>query len=130
MKLKKISSWILGFSVRMVVLLIMVSVLYMACTKAYNFGVAIFSEEGVARSGQGEDVLVNIPVGSTNQEVGTILYDAGLISDVNIFTIQMFIYQGEINDGVYMFNTENSPEDIIEKITDGVTVQQDGTGER
>ncbi len=130
MKLKKISSWILGFSVKMVVLLIMVSVLYMACTKAYSFGAAIFSEEGVARSGQGEDVLVNIPVGSTNQEVGNILYDAGLISDVNVFVIQMFIYQCEINDGVYMFNTENSPEDIIEKITDAVTVEQDGTGEK
>lgn len=130
MKLKKISSWILGFSVKMVLILIMVSVLYMACTKAFNFGVLIFSEEGVARSGQGEDVLVNIPVGSTNQEVGTILYDAGLVADVNIFAIQMLIYQGEINDGVYMFNTENSPEDIIEKISNAVTVQQDGTGER
>lgn len=130
MKLKKISSWILGFSVKMVLILIMVSVLYMACTKAFNFGALIFSEEGVARSGQGEDVLVNIPVGSTNQEVGTILYDAGLVADVNVFVIQMFIYQGEINDGVYMFNTENSPEDIIEKISNAVTVQQDGTGEK
>ena len=130
MKLKKISSWILGFSVKMVILLILVSVLYVTCTRAYNFGVAIFSEEGMARSGQGEDVLVNIPVGSTKQEVGNILYDAGLIGDVNIFIIQMFIYQGEINEGVYMFNTENSPETIIEKITEAVTIQEDGIGEK
>ncbi len=130
MKLKKISSWILGFSVKMVILLILVSVLYVTCTRAYNFGAAIFSEEGMARSGQGEDVLVNIPVGSTKQEVGNILYDAGLIGDVNIFIIQMFIYQGEINEGVYMFNTENSPETIIEKITEAVTIQEDGIGEK
>lgn len=130
MKLKKISSWILGASVKMVILLVLVSVLYMACTKAFSFGTAIFSEEGVARSGQGEDVLVNIPVGSTGREVGTILYDNGLIEDVNIFLIQMFLYEGEINPGVYNFNTENSPEDIIGKMTDAVTIQQDGTGER
>lgn len=129
MKLKKVSSWILGFSVKMVLLLIMVSVMYTVCTKTFAFGEAIFSEEGVARSGQGEDVLVNIPVGATKSEVGKILYDSGLIEDENIFVIQMFIYQGEINSGVYQFNTENSPETIIEKITAAATVLQESTGE-
>ncbi len=130
MNLKKISSWILGFSIKMVVLLVLVSVLYIACTKAYNFGTKIFAEEGVARIGEGEDRLVNIPVGSTSREVGEILYEEGIIEDVNIFVIQMLIYEGEINAGVYQFNTENSPEDIIEKITEAVTIQQDGTGEK
>lgn len=130
MKLKKVSSWIFSFSVKMVLLLIIISVFYTVSTKAFAFGEAIFSEEGVARSGQGEDVLVNIPVGSTSREVGSILYDAGLIEDETIFVIQMFIYEGKINDGVYQFNTENSPETIIEKITGAVTIQEDGTGER
>ena len=129
MKLKKLSSWILGFSIKMVILLVMISVLYVVCTNAFSFGEAVFSEEGVARIGEGEEKLVNIPVGSTSKEVANILYDEGVIEDVNVFVVQMLIYQGEINDGVYMFNTESSPEDIIEKITNAVTIDQDGTGE-
>lgn len=129
MKLKKVSSTIFGLSVKMVVILVIVTVLYTVCTKTFEFGEAIFSTQGVARSGEGEDVLVNIPVGSTKSEVAQILYDAGVVADTNVFVIQMFIYEGEINSGVYQFNTENSPEDIIEKITGAVTIQEDGTGE-
>lgn len=127
MKLKKISSWILGFSIRMVVILLLVSLLYVVCGKAFNFGTAIFSEEGVAKAGEGLEVKINIPTGSTSREVGEILHSEGIIKDVNIFVIQMFIYQGKVNSGVYSFNTENSPEEIIEKITNAVTVEKEIT---
>ncbi|MBP3339002.1 MAG: hypothetical protein J6L69_06335 [Lachnospiraceae bacterium] len=129
MKLRKISTWIFGFSVSLVVIVILIAVLYMTCTKAFAFGEAIFSEEGVARTGQGEDVFINIPVGATKKEVANILFEEGLIEDENIFVIQMFIYEGKINSGVYKFNTENPPEVIIEKITEAITVDKDGVGE-
>ncbi len=130
MNIKKISSWILGSSIKMVIILILVSVLYVVCTKAFNFGTAIFSEEGVARVGEGEDTNpISIPTGSNSREVGNILYDEGVISDVNIFMIQMVLYEGEINEGVYRFNTEDSPEEIIEKITEGRTIEKEVAGE-
>lgn len=129
MNIKKLSSWILGFSIKMVVLLILISILYVVCTKAFTFGTAIFSEEGVARVGEGEEVPVSIPTGSNSREVGNILYDEGVIADVNIFMIQMVLYEGEINEGVYRFNTEDSPEEIIEKITEGRTIEKEVAGE-
>lgn len=129
MNIKKISSWTLGFSIKMVILLILVSVIYVACTKAFDFGSAIFSEQGVAAVDEGEEFIVSIPTGSNSREVGNILYDKGIIRDVNIFVIQMFIYEGEINEGVYMLNTEDSPEEIIEKLTEGLTVEKEISGE-
>ncbi len=129
MNIKKVSSWTLGFSIKVVVLLILVSVLYAACSKAFEFGSAIFAEEGVAAVGEGEEFIVSIPTGSNSKEVGSILYDKGIIKNINIFAIQMMLYEGEINEGVYSFSTEDSPEVIIEKLTEGLTVEKEISGE-
>lgn len=130
MNYKKIATWILGFSIKMLVIVAAVSVLYFVCGKAFDYGADIFAESGMAEPGEGKDILVNIPVGSTNKEVAKILYDEGLIRNESAFPIQMFMYEGKINAGTYSFNSENSPEMLIEKISNGVTVEQELTEER
>ena len=116
MNTRKMATMIFKITIRMVVIAAVVALFYIVCSKAFEFGEAIFSEETMAEKGEGQPVVVTIPYGTTSGELGQILADNGLIEDAGMFKIQALLYELEMYPGTYEFNTENTVEDIIETI--------------
>lgn len=116
MNLKKTSKLILGLSVKIVFWILCLTVFIVICSKAFSFGSKIFSEEGMAKEGQGVNITVTIPEGATSSQVADILFDVELIDSKIIFQIQSMLYEAEFVAGDYVLNTENSAEQIIETL--------------
>ncbi len=83
---------------------------------AFAFGEKIFSEEGMAEKGKGQEVVITIPADASTGEVASILKKNGLIESELVFKIQTMLYEAEIYSGTYTVNTEYSPEEIIEAL--------------
>ncbi len=118
MNLKKTSSIVLNISIKMVVILLLVGVVYFVGSKSFAFGEKIFSGEGIA-DGDGEDIEVTIPSGATTKEVANILKDNGLIDDTLAFMAQTTLYEGKYYSGNYTLNTSMGVEKIIEVLKEG-----------
>ena len=116
MKLRKTAMMIFRLTLKMAIIATLVAVFYVVCSKTFEYGAAIFSEEPMAPHGQGVDVVVTIPNDTTAGELGRILKSNGLIKDEGIFKIQAFLYELTITPGTYEFSTENNVEDIIDII--------------
>lgn len=113
MNLRKTSMMVLRITLKMVAIAAVIAVFYVVCTKTFEYGEAIFSEEGMDSKGKGHDVVVTIPQDTTPSELGKILQVNGLIEDSGIFRIQALLYELVITPGTYEFSTENNVEEII-----------------
>lgn len=115
---KKIASVILSISVRICIVCLTVLFLYFAGKKAFSFGSSIFDEKSVDEKGEGYDVMVTIPDGASNREVADILYSSRLISDKNLFLVQLKLsdYSKSIIPGTYVLSTTMKPTEIMAKI--------------
>ena len=100
----------------MVVIAAVVAIFYMVCTKTFEYGAAIFSEEGMDPKGKGHEVVVTIPQDATASELGKILVSNGLAKDSGIFRIQAMLYDLVITPGTYKLSTEYNVEQIIDTI--------------
>ena len=89
-------------------------IVVLVCKSAYDFGTKVFSEEGLAEKGSGQEVVVTIPADASTGEVASILKKNGLIENELIFKIQTILYEADIYSGTYTLNTEYSPEELIE----------------
>lgn len=116
MNLRKTAMMIFRLTLKMAIVATLVAVFYVVCSKTFEYGSAIFSEEAMAPYGKGVDVVVTVPNDTSSEELGKILKANGLIKDVNIFKIQAFLYDLTITPGTYEFSTENNVEDIIDII--------------
>lgn len=116
MSIRKTAMMIFRITMKMAIIAILVAMFYVVCSKTFEYGVAIFSEEAMAPYGKGEDIVVTIPNDTTAGELGKILKANGLIKDADIFKIQAFLYDLTITPGTYEFSTENNVEDIIDII--------------
>ncbi len=112
-KVKNTSSVFFKITMKIAMAIIFVLLIILVCTKAFWFGNALFTEEGMAAKGRGTEVVITIPSGASVGEVANILKKNGLIEDTLVFKIQFFMYDGEIYSGTYTLNTENNPEDIV-----------------
>ena len=116
MNLRKASKLVLGVSIKTVFWVICLSVFIFICGKAFSFGNQIFSEEGMASEGYGEDITITIPSGADASAVAEILYEEELIKNKWIFQIQSFLYEAEFAAGEYVLNTEYSGQKIVETL--------------
>ena len=122
MNYKKTSMLILRVTVTTVMILIVVVLCYLVSTNAFSYGEKVFATKN--GSGQGEDVVVTIPVDASTREVASILEENGLISDKNIFRLQAVLFELKINPGTYTFNTDDDVDEIIEEISAGPEKKQ------
>ena len=113
MNLKKTSSAILFTTIKLVIYMIIIILVYLLLTNAFKYGEMVFSEDGMAPVGSGVEVQITIPKGASNKEIGDILVKNGLSENAYIFALQVWLYEGELKPGKYILNTENSPEEII-----------------
>ncbi|MCI1727250.1 MAG: endolytic transglycosylase MltG [Lachnospiraceae bacterium] len=97
----------------LLVVLAIVAIAWLGRT-AYTFGYSIFNEKAVAEA-PGTDVTVTIPNEASVRNIGNILAENGLISDVNIFVAQerLSAYHGELKGGTYTLNTSMTPTEIM-----------------
>ena len=107
------------FSRKIIVYTFALLLTIVVCKYTYDFGKLIFKDEGMAKDGQGKEVVVTIPVRSTVQDIAGILKEKGLIESEVAFVIQTYLYEADILSGTYTLNTEYSPEEIIEAMCPG-----------
>ncbi|MBQ5917714.1 MAG: endolytic transglycosylase MltG [Lachnospiraceae bacterium] len=129
MNLRKTAMMIFRLTMKMAIVAVVVAVFYVVCSKTFEYGAAIFSEEAMAPYGKGVEVVVTIPNDTSAGELGKILQKNGLIKDAGIFKIQAFLYDLTITPGTYEFSTENNVEDIIDIINANKPKKEEKSGD-
>lgn len=106
-------------SVKICKYVIMVVIIVVCATWAFNFGSKIFNSEG-QEAAPGTDMTLTIEEGTTIDELAKTLEEYGVIDDTMIFKVQSYVYGVDsIKPGTYIFNTSKAGEDIFEIIKDG-----------
>lgn len=119
MNKRKTSQGFANVSLKILKYVIMVIVLVVCATAAFNFGTDIFDEEGVEPA-PGTDMTVTVTEGTSIKDLGKMLEEYGIIKDASIFRVQAYIYNGKnIKPGTYTFNTSQGGEDIFSIIKSG-----------
>ena len=116
MNLKNVSSIILNISLKVVIYMVLIGILYFCGNRAYEFGKKVFSETGV-EAAPGRDVTIAVPEGTTNRQLGQILKKEGLIDNLYIFYIQAYLFECKPVAGEYTLNTSYSAEKLIELVS-------------
>ncbi len=115
MSFKKVLLNIIGFSLRIIVLMLIVMFVYKTSLKAYEFGFRVFSEQPVT-TGDGRDIEVTIPMGASVSDIGDILEEKGLIRESKLFFLQekLSAYRGKLQPGFYCLNTSMKATEMME----------------
>lgn len=118
MNIKTIRSIILGilnFIVRACILVVVIWGVRKVCLAAYDYGYRIYSEPPMAE-GDGVDIVVTIPMGSSVAETGELLKGYGLIRDDKLFILQERLsdYHDKLEPGTYTLNTSMTAEEMME----------------
>ena len=116
MNLNKVSKGILGISIKMVVYILVIVVVYKLAVFGYTTGEKIFTDEGYKEE-PGKNISVTITKSMSAMEVGELLEDKGIIEDKYIFYIQQLLYEADFKEGKYKLNTSSAPEDIINTLS-------------
>lgn len=112
--------------VKIALYILIVYLVISICKSAFSFGYAVFNQEPIAET-YGMDVTVEIPVGASAAEIGSILEDNGLIRDGKLFILQEFLsnYHGRIQDGTYVLNTSQTVDEMIVILGGGVSEEDE-----
>ena len=118
MKISTMISGILNFIIRAALIVFVVYVIKNLCLTAYDYGYRIYSEPPMAE-GEGVDIVVNIPMGSSVRDTGELLKEHGLIRDEKLFYLQEFFsdYHGKLESGMYTLNTSMTVEQMLQEMS-------------
>ncbi len=113
-KAGKISLFIAGTAFRAALTVLVVVLLIWLGRTAYDFGYQVFNEHAM-NPGEGKEVTVVIPEGSTVYEIGKILESKGLIESAYVFVAQerISIYHGKLLPGSFKLYTSYTPTRIM-----------------
>ena len=116
-KAGKISLFIAGSAFRAALTVLVVVLLIWLGRTAYNFGYDVFNQHAM-NPGQGKEVTVVIPEGSSAYDIGKILESKGLIENAYVFVVQERIsnYHGKLKAGTYTVSTAYDPTKIMGKL--------------
>ena len=130
MKMKTLILGILNFIVRACILVVVIYAVRKVCIMSYEYGYRIYSEPPMAE-GDGVDVVVTIPMGSSVAETGELLKEYGLIRDDKLFILQERLsdYHDKLEPGMYTLNTSMTAEEMMAVMSPSVTEQQEEDGE-
>ena len=120
MKITTLISGILNFIVRAAKVVVVIYAIKQLCIKSYDYGYRIYSEPPMAE-GDGVDVVVNIPMGSSVADTGKILKENDLIRDDRLFYLQELLsdYHGKLEPGTYTLNTAMTAEQMLAEMSPG-----------
>ncbi|MCR5410944.1 MAG: endolytic transglycosylase MltG, partial [Lachnospiraceae bacterium] len=121
-KISTLISGILNFIVRAVIVVIVIYAVKQVCITAYDYGYRIYSEPPMAE-GEGIDIVVTIPMGSSVMETGELLKGYGLIRDEKLFYLQERFsdYHDKMEPGVYTLNTAMTAEEMMAQMSPSIS---------
>lgn len=116
---RKTSQGFANVSIKILKYVVMVVIIVVCATTAFNFGSKIFDSEGVDQE-PGTDMTITVSEGTNIKSLGKTLKEYGIIKDATVFNIQSKIYKiTKVKPGTYNFNTSQSNEDIFSIIKSG-----------
>lgn len=100
--------------IKIAVVVFLVTFVYDAAVKAYDYGYRVFAEEPMT-VGDGRTISISVGAGDSVRDIGKNLEEKGLIRDANLFFVQEFLseYHGEIKPGIYDLNTSMTNEEMM-----------------
>ena len=127
-RIRSIIGGLLNFIIRACILLFIISMVKKVCLTAYDYGYRIYSEPPMAE-GDGVDIVVDIPVGSSVLDTGKMLVEYGLIRDEKLFFMQERLsdFRGNLEPGMYTLNTSMTVEEMMAVMSPSIS--EDETGE-
>lgn len=129
MKISSLITGTLNFIIRAAIVIVVIYGIKQVCIKAYDYGYRIYSEPPMAE-GEGIDVVVDIPMGSSVMDTGGILEEHGLIRDSRLFYLQERFsdYHGKLEPGKYTLNTGMTAEEMLARMSPSLS-EEDATEE-
>ena len=130
MKISTLISGIVNFIVRAAIVVFVIYAIKQICIKAYDYGYRIYSEPPMAE-GEGIDIVVTIPMGSSVSDTGKILKDNGLIRDDRLFYMQELLsdYHGKLEPGTYALNTSMTVEEMLAEMSPSLSEETTEEGD-
>lgn len=95
-------------------------ILIVGAKKGFEFGEQVFSEKGCEKR-PGSDVEVVIENGDSKMEVADKMVSYGLAKSKWVFYAQSLLYNGKYTPGTFMLNTSESPEKLIQTLSEKPT---------
>ena len=110
-----VAAYLVRTLIRWMLYVAAVFILIRCARAAYTFGYNVFDEHGMVSEENGVDVSVIVRETQSVYEVGKMLREKGLIKDARVFQVQEKLYKGEneIQPGMYVFNTSQNAEKIL-----------------
>lgn len=126
-RIRSIIGGLLNFIIRACILIFIISLVKKVCLTAYDYGYRIYSEPPMAE-GDGVDIVVDIPVGSSVLDTGKMLVEYGLIRDEKLFFMQERFsdYHGKLEPGMYTLNTSMTAEEMMAVMSPSVSEDEAG----
>ena len=127
---RKTSQGFANVSIKMLKYIVMVIIIVVCATAAFNFGSKIFNSNGVEEE-PGTDMTFTVDKGTTIKQFGKTLEEYGVIEDANAFVVQSYIYTVKtIKPGTYTFNTAQTSMDMLQMLDDSPGVSDEETEEK
>ncbi len=114
MNIKEVVGSIIETIIKVAVLLFLISFVYDAAIKAYDFGYRVFAEEAVT-TGEGRIISISVEPDDSVLDIGKNLEEKGLIRDANLFFVQELLSEnhGKINPGIYDLSTSMKSDEML-----------------
>ena len=112
--------------IKIAAVVFLVSFVYDAAVKAYDYGYRVFAEEPVS-VGEGRTISISVGAGDSVRDIGKNLEEKGLIRDANLFFVQELLseYHGKILPGIYDLNTSMTNEEMLEMMSSEPEEEED-----
>ncbi len=116
MNLKKTSRGIMRISIKCVVYIAIVVIIYQLALTGFDIGQKVFTSKGY-KAAPGKNISVTISNSMSDMDVAELLEDKGIVENKWIFYVQSIMYQSKYKSGKYKLNTSSAPEDLIKTMS-------------
>lgn len=114
MDIKQVVGSVVETIIKVAALLFLISFVYDAAIKAYDFGYRVFAEEAMT-TGEGRIISIYVEPDDSVMDIGKNLEEKGLIRDANLFFVQELLSEnrGKINPGIYDLSTSMKSDEML-----------------
>lgn len=114
MEIKQLIGSAIETIIKIAAVVFLVTFVYDAAIKAYDYGYRVFAEEPVS-VGDGRTISISVEASDSVRDIGKNLEEKGLIRDANLFFVQELLseYHGKIQPGIYDLNTSMTNDEMM-----------------
>ncbi len=125
MNTKALVGTVIETTLKVLILVVAMILIFKSASKAYDFGYRVFADEPMSVTG-GRTITVGIAEGEDIKDIAKMLEEKGLISDYRLFIVQELLsaQHNKIQPGIYDLNTGMKAEEIL-KILAGEGEEED-----